>query len=170
MDIKKSNERLNKWYNWHYIKWFMLTLNYKANQKKRQFPEELKNYKGYFMSGNFVYFDTHFTTPANGFKSVNKYWESSSCKPYLKHIKVPSLIIASNDDTFISNNCYPKADAERNPNLFLEITKHGGHCGFIRNFFEKNWWMEERAFQFIEDMKNFENHKSKCLSNLVEDN
>jgi hypothetical protein len=170
MDIKKSNERLNKWYNWHYIKWFMLTLNYKANQKKRQFPEELNNYKGFFMSGNFVYFDTHFTTPANGFKSVNEYWESSSSKPYLEHIKIPSLIIASNDDTFISNNCYPKADAEGNPNLFLEITDHGGHCGFIRNFFEKHWWMEERAFQFIERIKNLENQKSDKFTNLLEVN
>jgi len=167
MDIKKSNERLNKWYNWHFIKWFMLTLNYKANQKKRQFPKELKNYKGLFMSGNFVYFDTHFTAPANGFKSVNEYWESSSCKPYLEHIKVPSLIIASNDDTFISNNCYPKADAVANPNLFLEITNYGGHCGFIRNFFEKHWWMEERAFQFIESMNNLENQKSKKFTNLA---
>ena len=157
MDIKKSNERLNKWYNWHYIKWFMITLNYKANQKKRQFPEALKKYKGFFMTGNFVYFDTHFTAPANGFKSVDDYWESSSCKPYLNKIKIPSLIIASNDDTFISNNCYPKPQAENNSKLFLEITNHGGHCGFIRNFFEKNWWMEERAFQFIEGIKNEEN-------------
>ena len=135
----------------------MITLNYKANQKKRQFPEALKKYKGFFMTGNFVYFDTHFTAPANGFKSVDDYWESSSCKPYLNKIKIPSLIIASNDDTFISNNCYPKPQAENNSKLFLEITNHGGHCGFIRNFFEKNWWMEERAFQFIEGIKNEEN-------------
>ncbi len=153
MDIKKSNERLNKWYNWHYIKWFMLTLNYKANQKKRQFPKELQHYKGFFMSGNFVYFDTHFTAPANGFSTVEEYWELSSCKPHLKNIKTPSLIIASNDDTFISDNCYPKSEAFLNEHLFLEITKHGGHCGFVRNFFEKHWWMEERAFNFIDKIK-----------------
>ncbi len=153
MDIKKSNERLNKWYNWHYIKWFMLTLNYKANQKKRQFPKELQRYKGFFMSGNFVYFDTHFTAPANGFNTVEEYWKLSSCKPYLPNIKVPSLIIASHDDTFISENCYPTEEAQHNEHLFLEITKHGGHCGFVRNFFEKQWWMEERTFQFIATLK-----------------
>lgn len=153
MDIKKSNYRLNKWYNWHYIKWFMLTLNYKANQKKRQFPEALKNYRGFFMSGNFVYFDTNFTTPANGFKTVDEYWTKSSCKRHLPNVKVPSLIIASNDDTFISDNCYPVKEANENAQLFLEITQYGGHCGFIRNFFEKHWWMEERAFQFIEELQ-----------------
>jgi len=153
MDIKKSNYRLNKWYNWHYIKWFMLTLNYKANQKKRQFPDALKNYRGFFMSGNFVYFDTNFTTPANGFKTVDEYWTKSSCKRHLPNVKVPSLIIASNDDTFISDNCYPVKEANENAQLFLEITQYGGHCGFIRNFFEKHWWMEERAFQFIEELQ-----------------
>lgn len=150
MEIKKSNERLDKWYNWHYSKWFMITLNYKANQKKRQFPEILKNYKGFFWSGNFMYFDTHFTAPANGFKTVDDYWKLSSCKPYLQHVKVPSLIIASHDDTFISEDCYPYQEATNSEHVFLEITKHGGHCGFIRNFFEKQWWMEERAFAFIE--------------------
>jgi len=154
MDIKKSNYRLNKWYNWHYIKWFMLTLNYKANQKKKQFPMALKNYKGFFMSGDFVYFDTHFTAPANGFDTVEDYWKLSSSKPYLPNVKVPSLIVASEDDSFISKNCYPIEEAKLNSNLFLEITKNGGHCGFIRNFFEKHWWMEERAFQFIEELKN----------------
>ena len=62
-------------------------------------------------------------------------------------------MVGNIDDTFISANCYPKKEASSNDNLFLEITKHGGHCGFVRNFFEKHWWMEERAFQFIEDFK-----------------
>ncbi len=161
MDIKKSNYRLNKWYNWHYIKWFMLTLNYKANQKKRQFPKALQDYKGFFMSGNFVYFDTHFTAPANGFNTVDDYWKLSSCKPYLANVNVPSLIIASEDDTFISDNCYPKKEANSNDNLFLEITRNGGHCGFIRNFFEKHWWMEERAFQFIQELEERNTRKSQ---------
>lgn len=156
MDIKKSNERLNKWYNWHYKKWFMLSLNYKANQKKRQFPEALRNYKSFFMSGDFVYFDTHFTSPANGFKNVNEYWELSSCKPYLKHIKVPCLIVASMDDSFISENCIPTSEVLENANLFLEITDKGGHCGFIRKFSEKHGWMEERAYQFTSESNKFQ--------------
>lgn len=150
MDIQASDERLNKWYNWHYLKWFMLPLNYKANRKKKQFPEALQTYQGYFMSGNFVYFDTHFTAPANGYNDVVTYWESSSCIPVLEKIKIPSLIISSTDDTFISERCYPYEAAKNNENLYLETPKHGGHCGFIRRFFEKNGWMEERALAFLE--------------------
>ena len=152
-DIQKSDERLNKWYNWHYLKWFMFPLNRKANRKKRQFPEKLKSYKGFFMSGNFVYFDTYFTAPANGFETVEDYWQASSCKPYLLDIKIPSLVVSSTNDTFISENCYPIKEAKANPFLFLEIPQYGGHCGFIRRFFEKEWWMEERAFEFVESLE-----------------
>jgi len=152
MDIQKSDERLNRWYNWHYLKWFMLPLNWKANQKKRQYPKALKNYHGFFMSGNFVYFDTNFTAPANGFPNVEAYWEASSCRPHLRNIKIPSLVVSALNDTFISKNCYPIAEAKVNPNLYLEMPEHGGHCGFIRAFFEKEWWMEERAFGFVEEI------------------
>jgi predicted alpha/beta-fold hydrolase len=150
-DIKKSDERLNKWYNWHYLKWFMFPLNIKANRKKKQFPESLQTYKGFFMSGNFVYFDTHFTAPANGYPSVEAYWEAASCDAFLPLITIPTLVVSSLNDTFISDNCYPINAAKENPNLFLEMPAHGGHCGFIRRFFEKEWWMEERAFHFISE-------------------
>lgn len=166
MDIKKSDERLNRWYNWHYLKWFMFPLNWKANRKKRQFPDKLKSYKGFFMSGNFVYFDTHFTAPANGYKNVEDYWRESSCQPYLSKIVVPTLIISSLNDTFISEDCYPYEAAKTNANLFLEIPKYGGHCGFIRHFFEKEWWMEARAFEFIKKTK-FRTSTSKSPLKLV---
>ena len=153
LDIKKSNQRLSKWYNWHYLKWFMFPLNLKANRKKKQFPGRLESFKGFFMSGSFLYFDTHFTAPANGFESVEEYWKRSTSKPLLRHIRIPTLIVASEDDTFISENCYPRKEAEGNENIILEISKFGGHCGFIRKFFEKVWWMEERAMKFVSNIK-----------------
>jgi len=115
MDLEASERRMNRWYNWHYVKWFMLTLNWKANRKKRQYPEALKSYQGFFMSGNFIYFDTHFTAPANGFASVQDYWEQSSCRPQLSKIKIPSLIIAANNDSFLSDSCFPVEAAKTNP-------------------------------------------------------
>lgn len=155
LDIEASDARLNEWYNWHYLKWFMFPLNRKANQKKRQFPEALKDYRGVLFSGNFTYFDTKFTAPANGYPTVQEYWSASSARPHLAKIKVPSLLVSSKDDTFISANCFPIEEAEQNPNLFLEMPERGGHCGFIRSFKEKTWWMEERALQFIEQYVTF---------------
>jgi len=150
MDLEKSSHRLSQWYNWHYLKYFMIPLNRKVNQKKKQFPGSLKDYKGFFMTGNFSYFDKYFTAPVNGFKTVLDYWNESSCKSHLPKINIPSLIIASKDDTFITDQCYPYMESKTNPMLYLEIAKYGGHCGFIRNCFEKVFWMEERALQFIQ--------------------
>lgn len=152
MDLQASEERMNSWYNWHYVKWFMLTLNWKANRKKRQFRTALKSYKGFFMSGNFIYFDTHFTAPANGFATVEAYWEKSSCRPHLSKINIPTLIIAAENDSFLSEHCYPIEAVKTNPNLFLEMPKTGGHCAFIRSFNEQVWWMEERAFEFVKSL------------------
>lgn len=149
MDLQASEERMNRWYNWHYVKWFMLTLNWKANRKKRQYPDALSSYQGFFMSGNFIYFDTHFTAPANGFASVKAYWDESSCRPHLANIPIPTLIITAKNDTFLSENCYPLEAASTNPNLYLEMPAVGGHCAFIRYFNEQVWWMEERAFEFV---------------------
>ena len=165
LDIEKSDERLNRWYNWHYLKWFMFPLNRKANKKKKQYPEALKNYKGFFMSGNFTYFDTNFTAPANGYDTVQEYWEASSAKPHLHNIKIPALLVSATDDTFISENCYPIAEAKANPNLYLEMPENGGHCGFIRRFYERTWWMEERAFEFVQETKNKES-KDTSLDSL----
>lgn len=161
IQIGKSEERMNRWYNWHYLKWFMFPLNRKANRKKRQFPDALKTYRGFFMSGNFVYFDTHFNAPANGYGSAEEYWESSSCGPVLADIKVPALIMASLDDTFISQECLPRSAAESNPNLVLEISQYGGHCGFISRFTEKSSWMEERAYSFAQGDKDQSNETKK---------
>jgi predicted alpha/beta-fold hydrolase len=34
----------------------------------------------------------------------------------------------------------------------LEVTKHGGHVGFISSFFtKKNRWLENRILEFIKD-------------------
>ena len=149
--ISKSNDRLMKWYNWHYLKWFMIPLNRKANRKKRAYPKQLKTFRGFFMTGNFKYFDEHFTVPANGFSNLENYYQLSSCSTFLKNIHVPSLVVDSEDDTFISQDCYPRTAAAENPNLHLEINQYGGHCGFIRKLFEKDWWMEQRAFAFIKE-------------------
>lgn len=148
MDIKASDERLNKWYNYQYLKWFMFPLNVKARQKMRQFPGKL-NYKGFLFGKNFVYFDTHFTAPANGYSTVEEYWEKSSCLAHLPNVEIPVLVVSSLNDTFISKNCYPVELARNHKNIYLEMPKYGGHCGFIKRYFEQEYWMEERAYQFV---------------------
>ena len=151
MDFEASCTRLSQWYNYHFLKYFMFPLNFKAWKKGRQFPGQVK-YRRWFVAGDFLEFDRDFTAPTNGFPDVETYYRQSSCLRVLDQIRTPALVVAAEDDTFISKNCYPYESARDHEWITLEVSEYGGHCGFIRRFFEKTYWMEERAFEFLEGL------------------
>lgn len=93
-------------------------------------------------------FDDIYTSKVHGFKDALDYYEQSSSLQFLPNIKVPTLIINSNNDSFLSLECFPLEAAKQNPNLFLETPKYGGHVGF----YESNnlYYNESRAVEFIE--------------------
>ena len=82
-----------------------------------------------------------------GFKDALDYYEKSSSLQYLPSIIIPTLIINSLNDSFLSAECYPVKEAKQNPNLYLEMPKYGGHVGFID---KKNvYYNERRALDFV---------------------
>jgi len=92
-------------------------------------------------------FDDVYTSKAHGFKDALDYYEKSSSLQFLKNIKIPTLIINALNDSFLSHDCYPVKDAKNNPNLYLEMPKHGGHVGFVD---KKNiYYNESKALDFI---------------------
>lgn len=96
-------------------------------------------------------FDEVYTSKAHGFKDAQDYYEQSSSLQFLPNIKTPSLIINALNDSFLSPECYPVKEAKNNPNLYLEMPKHGGHVGFID---KKNvYYNEKRALEFVNQLK-----------------
>jgi predicted alpha/beta-fold hydrolase len=76
-----------------------------------------------------VEFDERFTAPLSGFADVNDYYQRASSGPLLRHIAVPTLIVAAATDPII-----PVAPYERacySPTTQLVITPCGGHLGFF---------------------------------------
>ena len=97
-------------------------------------------------------FDGLYTAPVSGFSSPEDYWEKASSKPYLPSIKKPVLLISSTDDPFLSEECYPFKEARKSNNFYLEVTKYGGHVGFMSEFSQnKNSWLEKRIIKFLSD-------------------
>ncbi len=92
-------------------------------------------------------FDDAYTSKAHGFSDALDYYEKSSSLQFLSGISVPSLIINALDDTFLSPECYPVKEAKANPDLFLEMTKYGGHVGFFET--RNVYYNEKRALEFI---------------------
>ena len=68
----------------------------------------------------------------------------------IEHIRVPTLIIHSEDDPFIPFKPLQDAAVTSNPYILLLKTERGGHVAFIsatKNG-EDRFWAENRAIEF----------------------
>ncbi|WNC71911.1 hydrolase [Thalassotalea psychrophila] len=96
-------------------------------------------------------FDQKVTAPINGFESAEDYYEKASGLYQLDKITKPTLIIHAMDDPFLCHKYLNKIP--ENSSINLEVSKHGGHVGFIsgRNPFKPQYWLENRVLNFIEE-------------------
>lgn len=86
--------------------------------------------KDILLIGSIREFDERVSAKLNGFESADHYYQSSSSKSFLKHIKIPTLILHAEDDPFMSPELIPK-EGDLSSYLELRISKYGGHVGFV---------------------------------------
>lgn len=147
-DLASSAYVLNKGFSKIYQRYFVNLLRKSAKRKFRKIPP-------LFNPGNLNDiktlrdFDEKVTAPLHGFKNANHYYNESSCKNFIKNIRVPTLIINSLDDPFLDKNTFPNV-ADVPKIVELEYMKKGGHAAFIsENLFEKIGWIEDRITNFL---------------------
>ena len=75
-------------------------------------------------------FDDTFTAPLHGFADRFDYYRRASCKPWLKTVAVPLLLLNAVNDPFLPPEALPNAD-EVSPSVTLLQPEHGGHVGFV---------------------------------------
>ncbi|NCA70468.1 MAG: hydrolase [Sphingobacteriia bacterium] len=99
---------------------------------------------------DFDEFDDRITAPLNGFAGVFDYYSRASCRPLLHRIQTPTLIIHAHDDPFMFPSSIPRAH-ELGPGITLELSKHGGHVGFIagRWPWRPRYWLEDRIIEAL---------------------
>lgn len=73
-------------------------------------------------------FDDTFTAPVCGFDSALDYYAQSSANQYLAAIRIPTLVIAAQDDPVIPFHQFETADYSSTTKLLA--SRHGGHMGF----------------------------------------
>ena len=104
-------------------------------------PESLKT---------FVEFDDTYTAPSHGFKNAQHYYQSCSCRQFLKGINKPTLMIHSKDDPFMTEAVLPDIN-ELSEQVTLELSDHGGHVGFIGGgLLKPEFWLEQRIISFVQ--------------------
>ncbi len=133
-----------------YFEYFMVGLRAKVKIKADMFPEAVhpERLKGITTLRQF---DDRFTAPTHDFTDAEDYYTRSSCNQFLKHIKIPTLLVNAQDDPFLAPECFPIEQANDNPNFFLEMPRYGGHVGFVQTGPKNEYWSESRAVDFLTD-------------------
>lgn len=148
-NLNNSLKELLKRKNATYALRFKKNLLEKLKEKQQLFPEKISDsdIKSVITLKDF---DDIYTSRAHGFKDAIDYYTKSSCRQFLPNLKIPTLIVNAQNDSFLGDRCYPIEEAKENPNLYLEIPKYGGHVGF---YGQKNIsYTEKRTIKFINEV------------------
>jgi predicted alpha/beta-fold hydrolase len=110
-------------------------------------------------------FDNVFTAPHFGFADAEDYYYRCSAMRSVDRIRVPALIVTAEDDPFVPVQPFRSPVIAANPHIRLEITRHGGHCGFIAepNGADDGYWAERRIVDFVEA-----EHRARSTRNVAE--
>lgn len=94
-------------------------------------------------------FDEMFTAPHFGFTSAEDYYHRASAMRIIDRVRLPALIITSDDDPFVPSQPFRDPRVTGNPHVTLQIFEHGGHCGFVglRAGEDDGYWAEGRILE-----------------------
>jgi predicted alpha/beta-fold hydrolase len=95
-------------------------------------------------------FDDRYTAPHFGFDGAEDYYHRASAMRVVDRIRVPTLIITSEDDPFVPSEPFRDAALTRNPNITVVITPHGGHGAFVAaaDGHCDGYWAEDQIIEF----------------------
>ncbi len=147
-DIMSSNQTFHSFMGLKYAGHFMKDMVEIIKRNAIQFPGTLDT-RGIDKLRTFEEFDDRYTAPYLGLKNHVEYYTVASACHYFPNLQVPLLLVAPQNDPFLAGDCYPVAEATRNPLLYLEMPEGGGHCGFPGKKGEP-WWPARRALAFFE--------------------
>jgi len=100
---------------------------------------------------DFWSFDDAYTAPMHGFRDVNDYYTRASARQYLGAIRKPALLVHALDDPFMPPKVIPEP-SELAPDTELELSRHGGHVGFMSGTLIKpRPWLPSRLTDYLAD-------------------
>lgn len=149
--VKRFQQGFSKFYQWYLIKCLRTRLTAKYRENPEMVDPSILN-----AVRTMYEFDDKITAPLHGFAGVNEYYATASCRQFLKSIQVPTLILHSKDDPFMSEDIIPTRD-EISDCVNLEITERGGHVGFVSGTYpwRPQYWLEARALAFLQSALKF---------------
>ena len=149
IDLNACVTTLDRWKNIVYRLYFVTSMKWRLKRKALRFFGKV-DLSRYSQVSSFYSYDEIYSAPLNGFKSVAELHGAASAKGFLDKINVPCLLVTAKNDPFLNADCIPLILAEQHKFLTLEITKSGGHVGFLDNHL--NWWLDTRFLRFFKSL------------------
>jgi uncharacterized protein len=149
VDLEIAAKQLDfGWNKLIYTREFLRTMKPKVLEKIQTHGLEL-DHRAIRAVSTFRQIDNIYTAPIHGFRDAEDYWRCCSSKPWLRQIKVPTLIINARNDPFFPGDCLPTPD-EVSDAVSLEYPDSGGHVGFVSGKFPGHLgWLPQRILDFF---------------------
>jgi predicted alpha/beta-fold hydrolase len=95
-------------------------------------------------------FDDVYTAPHHGFRDSADYYYRASALRVVDRIRIPTLILAAEDDPFVPAAPFQHPGIAANPNIRVVVTRHGGHCGYLERAVDgyDGYWAEREIVRF----------------------
>src|SRR6185312_9531297 len=144
--VKALERPENRLYQWNFVK----DLKRRMRRKERYWPG-LFDLSRLSAVRTVRDFDEAFTAPYFGFKGADDYYYRASAMRIIDRLRVPALVITSEDDPFVPSQPFLDPKITGNPHIELELCAHGGHCGFVgpASAGDDGYWAERRIVDFV---------------------
>ena len=140
LDLIRCSKNMNRFsrrpYNRYFIHWLLQRVPSQV-RLRADFQQAMSGPK----PKTLWQLDDRFTAPLSGFKDASHYYTESSAKSAVRHNRVPTLVLASQDDPLVPIPCFTADPGIWPATTQLMITKTGGHVGFIDR--RGSSWMDE---------------------------
>lgn len=150
VDLSAAGYALDNGFNRYvYTARFLYSLKAKALRKAAQYPG-LLDADAIRAATTFREFDTLVTARLHGFVDADDYWSKASSKPWLKSIRVPTLVLNARNDPFLPAAALPGIH-DVSDAVTLEQPETGGHAAFPGGPFPgRVEWLPQRLLQHFD--------------------
>src|SRR6266446_774519 len=151
INLRASTDLMAQRRNWIYQQDFMRRLRHRIRIKEKLFPDFYDS-TGLRRLRSIEQFDNRYIAPMFGFENADDYYAKASSRPVIGRIRIPTLMIHSQDDPFIPFRPLRDPSIAANPYVLLIAPKHGGHVAFMsaKSANEDRFWAENRVVEFCE--------------------
>lgn len=148
LDLPAAGAALDRGVTRLYTAHFLKSLKRKALAKLEHYPG-LHDASALRAVSTIRGFDDLVTARLHGFRDAEDYWRRCASKPWLRHVRVPTLLINARNDPFMPGAVLPGPE-DVSEWVSLDFPDGGGHVGFVGAPFPGRFdWLPGRVLGFF---------------------